>query len=138
MKSQVFTSFNYAANKIVDTDECFQKAIALYKKELSIGDKLFLGFVDMPLSVMAGVALGVKGWFNKEVREGLYVAKNSKKIYASGAHKQKVRDFTSRFIPLNRLNKGYQDRIDRLDEKAFEQSKNYSEDPVIMRRLKSL
>jgi len=138
MTSQHDNSFdNLPADKVVRLKEWKQNTKALYKAELSTGEKLFMNVVDKPLSVVAGFAIGIKSRFNKKSKiEGNYFDPQGSfgsLLYVSGTAAQQTLEAAQGFM----LNKKYQDKINSLSAKGFEQSEDVSSKPI-MQRLKPI
>lgn len=134
MASQFSTSFNLASDKVVQLKEFRQKTKALYKAELSVGEKLFLNLIDKPVSAVAGAVIGLKGAFDKKSKiSGAYFDDEHFSIYMSGAYMQQAMNNVQGFM----LNKKFQEKINGLAAKAFEQSEDHSDKPI-MQRLKPL
>ena len=134
MGSKLSTSFNYKADKIVLKNEFSDIEEVLRKERLSTKDKLF-GLVDLPLSIIASTAFLFKEVITGgETRVGeYYVDPLTSETYVSGAGMKRLMSSGSKFV----LNKGYRNKINRLSEEAFEQSKDYSKDPI-MKHLEPL
>jgi hypothetical protein len=134
MASQFNTSFNVATDKVVRMKEWRQKTKALYKEELSVGEKLFMNLIDKPMSLIGGLVIGAKGVFNKKSKiNGAYFDAEHFSLYASGAYLQQTISAAESFL----LNKKYQEKINGLAAKGFEQSEDVSAKPI-MQRLKPL
>ncbi len=129
MSSPNQTSFNLAAEKVVALKELKQKTDALYKTELSFGDKCFLYLVDRPASIVVALISAVKG---STPKKGAYVDMKELRMYGSGEfimNSYKHAPFT--------LSKAFDQKTLALTQKAFEQCTDHSQLPV-MSRLQAL
>ena len=133
MKAELNLVFNNVAeNKVVAAREWAERTKFLEKKELSIKEKLLLNIIDKPLSAAEGLANGIKGIFNKSSEPtGSYFSERPFRIYFSGLFLKELEKNGESFI----WNKKLQDKIHALEAKAFEQSKDYSKDPIMQRLI---
>ena len=126
-------SFNLAADKVVAMKEWRQKTNALYKAELTTGEKIFLNAVDRPLSVLFGLGLAAKNMFNSKSSTGTYLDEKTFSLYVSGAA---LNDIIQQGQPLV-VNRKFQDKIDDIATRAFDASADVSQQPI-MKKLKPL
>jgi hypothetical protein len=126
MNEEASKIFNDAADKVVSFKEMRQKTKALYKAELSLGEKFYLYAVSYPLSPIQAIAALVHG-----KPEGSYIddQKFPPKLYANGAYMAAILKSSEAVSPK------LEGKLNELSAKAFEQCEDISKTPT-MKALK--
>lgn len=119
--------FNAAAGKVVAFKELRQKTNALYKQELSLGEKFFLYAVDKPASVVVGIYAGIRQVITGDKPEGAYISTSPFGVYATGGYLAAQMEKAAPYMP----NKKFQEKINGMAARAFEQCEDHSQKPVM-------
>lgn len=133
MSKQISQSFNIAADKVVSLKEWRQKTNAHYNETLTTSEKVFLNLVDKPLSVAAGLAFGLKAALSGNGMKGAYFDTATSATYVNGAYITALANDYKRTA----LNQKFQNKINSLAVKAFDECEDYSQSSL-MQRLKPL
>lgn len=120
------SKFNLAADKVVAMSELKAKTNALYKTELTTGEKAFLYLVDKPASIVAGLVMAFSG--KAASKSGAYFDTDGLKMYVSGGYMNSVIDnapFTA--------SKAFDAKTHELTAKAFDQCEDHSKKPIMQK-----
>ena len=127
--SKVKEAFNSQADKVVWMGEFRAKTKALYKSELTLGEKIFLNAVDKPASVLAGVIIAVKDIAQKAKQEGAYIDPSAFRMYCSGAFMAAAMEKTEK--THLQFGSSFQAKINDIAARAFDACEDYSKKPEL-------
>lgn len=119
--------FNDVAGKVVSYKELRERTKAIYKTELSLGEKLFLKCVDKPVSLVLGGVLAVKDAITHTKRPVCYVDTQSfsPRMYVTCAFMASIVKDATRlsFTP------GWDAKMVRLTKRSFDACQDFSQTP---------
>lgn len=120
-------TFNDVAGKIVSYKELRERTNAIYKTELSLGEKLFLNLVDRPGSLILGTILAVKDAITNKKRPATYVDTQPfpPKMYVTGAFMASIIKDATRLS----ITPGWDAKMVRLTKRAFDACQDFSQTP---------
>lgn len=121
-KSKVF---NVVADKVVNLRELNKRIAEAHAANLTSGEKVFLKYVDKPLSLIAGLIPS----FNtpRKGMTGVYFDTRNPCFYVSGVALNRTFAKAAAFT----LVPGFQDKTNKLTAEAFEQCEDLSQKPIM-------
>ncbi len=132
-KASPGAAFSEAADKVVSMSELRKKTKAIYKAELSVGEKIYLNVVDKPASLLVGSVIAIKNAIKGTKPEGGYVDDSNfpPKMYISGAFMAATLDSNPPLTPK------WDAKLIEMTKRAFDQCEDVSKTPK-MQALKPI